>query len=215
MTIKIKSVATLASQTLAHTHIPASIIEVALHFTIYLPSKYRNNCKMLAALTSLSLVLASATLLQLCNALNFGDNGVAYLTNCQTSDTGAGYSEASLYLDVTQSFNGQNPDAYEDTSLGQITTWEGVEVQWSTPAEILTRRIHLPSSSMPMLKIRPCLPSVRLAAVGILNYFRAEHAPCSSTATRTTQGFCTRPVIILAVQFITVELLTTIVHYRR
>ena len=86
---------------------------------------------MLAALTSLSLVLASATLLQLCNALNFGDNGVAYLTNCQTSDTGPGYSEASLYLDVTQSFNGQNPDAYEDTSLGQITTWEGVEVQWS------------------------------------------------------------------------------------
>jgi hypothetical protein len=86
---------------------------------------------MVAALTSLSLVLASATLLQLCNAFHLGDNGVAYLTNCQTSDTGAVYSEASLYQDVTQSFDGQGPDKYEDTSLGQITTWEGVEVTWS------------------------------------------------------------------------------------
>jgi hypothetical protein len=129
-TIKLRSIAPLASQlSLIHTFPHRSSTRPPFH--IYFPSKYQNNRKMLAALTSLSLVLASATLLQLCNAFHPGDNAVAYLTNCQTSDTGAVYSEVSLYLDVTQSFNGQNPDEYEDTSLGQITTWEGIEVTWS------------------------------------------------------------------------------------
>jgi hypothetical protein len=87
--------------------------------------------KMLASWTSLSLFFTSATLMQLCNAFPpILGNTVAYLTNCQTSDTGAVYSEVSMYLDATQSFNGQNPDQYEDTSLGQITTWEGVEISW-------------------------------------------------------------------------------------
>jgi hypothetical protein len=87
--------------------------------------------KMLASSTSLSLFFISATLMQLCNAFPpFLHNTIAYLTNCQTSDTGAVYSEVSMYLDAAQSFNGQNPDQYEDTSLGQITTWEGVEITW-------------------------------------------------------------------------------------
>jgi hypothetical protein len=105
--------------------------QLALHFTYTFPQNTKNNCKMLATLTSLSLVLGSATLLRLCNAYHLGDNSVVYLTNCQTSDTGAVYSEMSIYLDVTQSFNGQFPDKYQDTSLGQVTTWEGVEVTWS------------------------------------------------------------------------------------
>lgn len=87
--------------------------------------------KMLASSTSLSLFFTSATLMQLCNAFPpLLANTVAYLTNCQTSDTQAVYSEVSMYLDATKSFNGQNPDQYEDTSLGQITTWEGAEITW-------------------------------------------------------------------------------------
>jgi hypothetical protein len=91
-----------------------------------------SNIELLNMFTSLSLFFASATLLQLCAAFPpLTDNAVAYLTNCQTSDTGAVYSEVSMYLDVTKSFDGQGPDQYSDTFLGQITTWEGVEVTWS------------------------------------------------------------------------------------
>ena len=59
---------------------------------------------------------------------------VVYLTNCVTSDTGVGYSEASLYYEVANSFDGQGPDRYEDTSLGQVTTWEGADITWFYPS---------------------------------------------------------------------------------
>jgi hypothetical protein len=53
----------------------------------------------------LSLLLTSTTLLQLSTAIaSFTDSTVAYLTNCQTSDTAAVYSEVSIYSDVTQHF---------------------------------------------------------------------------------------------------------------
>lgn len=76
------------------------------------------------------LYLLSAVHLQLCKALPpLSDNAVVYLTNCQTSDTSTACSKVSMYLDVTQSFNGQNPDQYDDTPLGQTLTWEGVGVK--------------------------------------------------------------------------------------
>ena len=87
--------------------------------------------KMFSSLIPLSLLCASVTLLRLCDAgPSFQDSNVAYFTNCQTSDTGTVYSEVSIYNDVTQSFNGQNPDIYADTSLGAVTTWEGNDVTW-------------------------------------------------------------------------------------
>lgn len=89
---------------------------------------------MHASLKSMSFFFLMSTFqLQLCKLPPLSDNAVVYLTNCQTSDTGAAYSEVSMYLDVTQSFNGQNPDQYDDTSLGQILTWEGAEVKWQFP----------------------------------------------------------------------------------
>jgi len=41
------------------------------------------------------------------------------------------YSEVSIYSDVTQSFGGQGPDIYADTSLGATTRWENNKVTWS------------------------------------------------------------------------------------
>lgn len=87
---------------------------------------------MFTTLGSISLLFASATLLQPSSAFpTFTDSTVAYLTNCRTSDTLVFYSEVSIYSDVTQSFGGQGPDIYADTSLGGTTTWENNEVTWS------------------------------------------------------------------------------------
>jgi hypothetical protein len=86
---------------------------------------------MVTLLPSWVVLLTAITYLQPGNAFpNFGDATVAYLTNCQTSDTGVGYSEVSIYSDVTKSFNGEGPDAYSDTFLGQVLTWEGGRVGW-------------------------------------------------------------------------------------
>jgi hypothetical protein len=86
---------------------------------------------MFRKIAPLSLLLASTTLLHQTTAFpSFTSSTVAYLTNCQTSDTLADYSEVSIYSDVTQSFNGQNPDTYADTSLGAWATWEGQTLQW-------------------------------------------------------------------------------------
>jgi hypothetical protein len=97
----------------------------------------------------LSLLFTSTTLFQLSIAkATFTDSTVAYLTNCQTSDTAAIYSEVSIYSDVTQSFDGQGPDAFEDTSLGATTIWEGATVTWfyarddPNQADTLTERIN-------------------------------------------------------------------------
>lgn len=88
--------------------------------------------KMFNSLASFSLLFASATLLQPCLAFpSFTDSTVAYLTNCQTSDTQAVYSEVDIYSDVAQSFAGQGPEIYDDTSLGATFTWEGAQGSWS------------------------------------------------------------------------------------
>ena len=88
---------------------------------------------MFTSSTLASFLVAAAPLVQLGVAVFPAptDSTVAYLTNCQTSDTGAVYSELSMYADVAQSFAGQGPDQYEDTFLGQVTTWEGAEIKWS------------------------------------------------------------------------------------
>jgi hypothetical protein len=87
---------------------------------------------MFGSLNLFSLLLTSATFLQLCKAFPqvLPADTVAYLTNCQRSDTGVLYSEVSMYLDGKESFAGQVPDQTEDTILGQVTTWEGAEVTW-------------------------------------------------------------------------------------
>jgi hypothetical protein len=64
----------------------------------------------------------------------FADATVAYLTNCQKSDTGAEYSEVSIYSDVANSFNNEGPSAYADTSLSQLQSWEGHQRAWSFPS---------------------------------------------------------------------------------
>jgi len=91
-----------------------------------------SSIKMFTTLGSISLLFASATLLQPSSAFpSFTDSTVAYLTNCRTSDTLVFYSEVSIYSDVAQSFGGQGPEIYADTSLGATTTWENNEVTWS------------------------------------------------------------------------------------
>ena len=87
---------------------------------------------MFSKIAPLSLLLASSTLLHQSTAFpTFTSSTVAYLTNCQTSDTFADYSEVSIYSDVAQSFAGQGPDTYADTPLGAWATWEGQTLKWS------------------------------------------------------------------------------------
>jgi hypothetical protein len=96
------------------------------------PKLHTPTLKLFTRITFLSLLLASSTLLHPTIAFpTFTSSTVAYLTNCQTSDTLAPYSEVSIYGDVAQSFSGQNPDTYADTLLGAWTNWEGNSVQWS------------------------------------------------------------------------------------
>jgi hypothetical protein len=91
---------------------------------------------MLTLLAPFSLLLATTTLLHYTTAFpSFTSSTVAYFTNCETSDTLVFYSEVSIYSDVAQSFNGENPEAYDDTPLGGTTTWEGTSNVWSYPGD--------------------------------------------------------------------------------
>jgi hypothetical protein len=115
----------LLSKPFPFTNTPIPIIKLT-------PKSLSYSVKMFTTVASLSLLFASTILLRSTTAFpTFTDSTVAYLTNCQTSDTHADYSEVSIYSDVTQSFAGQNPDTYADTSLGAWTAWEGNSVTWS------------------------------------------------------------------------------------